>query len=45
MGIGVQKNNTGLKDAVTAALKAVVANGTYAALIKKWHLPEGSSAF
>ena len=45
MGIGVQKNNTGLKDGVTAALKAIVANGTYAALIKKWHLPPGSSAF
>jgi polar amino acid transport system substrate-binding protein len=45
MGIGVQKNNTALKDAVTVALKAIVANGTYGALIKKWHLPPGSSAF
>lgn len=45
MGIGVRKNDKDLKDAVRKALKAIVANGTYAALIKKWHLPPGSSAF
>lgn len=45
MGIGVRKDNPGLKDAVDKALKAIVADGTYAALIKKWNLPPASSAF
>lgn len=45
MGIGVRKDNPGLKDAVEKALKAIVADGTYAALIKKWNLPPASSAF
>ena len=45
MGIGVSKNNPGLKDAVDKSLKAIVADGTYAALIKKWNLPPASSAF
>jgi polar amino acid transport system substrate-binding protein len=45
MGIGVRKNDSGLKNAVETALKAIVANGTYAELIKKWHLPPGSSTF
>jgi polar amino acid transport system substrate-binding protein len=45
MGIGVRKDNPSLKDAVDKALKAVVADGTYAALIKKWNLPPASSAF
>lgn len=45
MGIGVRKDNPGLKDAVDKALKAMVADGTYAALIKKWNLPPVSSEF
>jgi polar amino acid transport system substrate-binding protein len=45
MGIGVSKSNTALKDAVDKALKAIVADGTYASLIKKWNLPPASSAF
>ena len=45
MGIGVRKDDPVLKDAVDKALKAIVADGTYAALVKKWHLPPGSSAF
>jgi polar amino acid transport system substrate-binding protein len=45
MGIGVRKNDSGLRNAVEAALKAIVANGAYAALIKQWNLPPGSSAF
>lgn len=45
MGIGVRKSDPELKDAVQAALKAIIADGTYAALIKKWHLPPGSSTF
>lgn len=45
MGIGVRKDNPGLKEAVDKALKAIVADGTYASLIKKWNLPPASSAF
>ena len=45
MGIGVRKDNPALKDAVDKALKAIVADGTYASLIKKWNLPPASSAF
>ena len=45
MGIGVRKDDPVMKDAVDKALKAIVADGTYAALIKKWNLPPASSAF
>ena len=45
MGIGVRKDNPALKDAVDKALKAIVADGSYAALIKKWNMPPASSAF
>jgi len=44
MGIGVQKNIAGLKDPVTATLKEIVANGTDATLIEKWHLPRTNLA-
>ena len=37
-GIGVLKKNTGLRDAIAAALKSLVADGTYAELLKKWNL-------
>lgn len=45
MGIGVRKDNSGLEAAVKQALKAIVTNGTYATLIRKWQLPPGSAAF
>lgn len=45
VGIAVRKDNPGLKSALETALKAVVADGSYAALIKKWNLPAASSAF
>lgn len=45
IGIAVVKGNAALLDAVDKAVKAVVADGTYAALLTKWKLPPGSSAF
>jgi polar amino acid transport system substrate-binding protein len=38
MGIAFQSDNTQLRDAVAAALKKVIADGTYDELIKKWKL-------
>ncbi|MGN6870789.1 MAG: ABC transporter substrate-binding protein [Solirubrobacteraceae bacterium] len=37
-GLAIPKNS-GLAPAVQAAMKMLVQNGTYAAIIKKWHLP------
>ena len=37
-GIAFAKADTGFRDAVPGALKALYADGTYAALIKKWDL-------
>jgi polar amino acid transport system substrate-binding protein len=45
VGIALRKDNPALKAALEKALKAVVADGTYASLIKKWNLPAASSAF
>ncbi len=45
VGIAVLKGNTVLLDAIDKAVKALVADGTYAALLTKWKLPPGSSAF
>jgi polar amino acid transport system substrate-binding protein len=45
IGIAVLKGNKALLDALDAAVKAVVADGTYAKLLTKWNLPPGSSAF
>ena len=45
LGIGVAKTNPGLRDAMTAALKAMHDDGSYDALIKKWGLPPSSSIF
>jgi polar amino acid transport system substrate-binding protein len=38
MGMAFAKSNSGLRDAYQAALKKVIADGEYAALIKKWKL-------
>jgi polar amino acid transport system substrate-binding protein len=38
VGIGVPKNNPQLRDAVQAALKKVIASGTYDQLLTKWGL-------
>ncbi len=45
LGIGFAKGKTPLKDAVDAAFKAIVADGTYAGLIKKYQLPASASLF
>jgi polar amino acid transport system substrate-binding protein len=45
LGIGVTKANSGLRDALTAALKAMHEDGAYGAMIKKWGLPASSSIF
>jgi polar amino acid transport system substrate-binding protein len=45
LGIAVPKGKPAIKDAVDAAFKAIVADGTYAALIKKYGLPASSSLF
>jgi hypothetical protein len=45
VGIAVRKDNPALKSALDKAVQAIVADGTYAALIKKWTLPPASSAF
>ena len=37
-GIGVLKKNTGLTSAIQAAVKSLVADGTYAKLLAKWNL-------
>jgi ABC-type amino acid transport substrate-binding protein len=45
VGIAVRKDNPSLHAALDKAVQALVADGTYAALIKKWSLPAASSAF
>lgn len=42
-GIAFTKQDTQLRDAVLAALRRVTADGTYAAIVAKWHL-EASAA-
>ena len=42
-GIAFAKQDTQLRDAVLAALKKLTADGTYAAIVAKWHL-EASAA-
>jgi polar amino acid transport system substrate-binding protein len=37
-GIGIAKSNQALESALTAALKGLMKDGTYAAVFKKWHL-------
>ena len=43
LGIGVAKDNPGLRDALQAALAAMRADGAYDGLIRKWGLPAASS--
>jgi polar amino acid transport system substrate-binding protein len=45
VGIAVRKDNPALKAALDKAVQAIVADGTYAALVKQWNLPPASSAF
>lgn len=41
-GIAVLKSNTQLRDALQAALKAVIADGSYDQLLQKWGIQAGS---
>lgn len=41
-GIAVSKKNVALRDRVQAALKALIADGTYDVLLKKWGLEQGA---
>ena len=45
LGIALPKDKPALKEAVDAAFKAIVADGTYANLVKKYGLPPSSSLF
>ena len=41
-GISVGKNHTGLRDAITAALNAMIADGTYMQILTKWQMQSGA---
>ena len=41
-GIAVPKSNTQLRDALQAALKAIIANGTYNQILQKWDVTAGA---
>ena len=45
LGLGVNKNDPALRDALNAALKAMHTDGAYDALLKKWGLPSSASIF
>jgi polar amino acid transport system substrate-binding protein len=45
IGMAVRKGDKPMQDGVTNALKAIVADGTYKALIAKWKLPASVSLF
>jgi polar amino acid transport system substrate-binding protein len=45
LGIGVRKDKPAFKEAVDTAMKAMVADGSYAKLLKKYGLPDSSSVF
>ena len=41
-GIGVRKDDTQLRNAMQAALKAVIADGTYDQILQKWNVTQGA---
>ncbi|KUH37295.1 MULTISPECIES: ABC transporter substrate-binding protein [Streptomyces] len=41
-GIAVAKNNTQLRDAIKAAMDAVIANGEYKKVLEKWGVAQGA---
>jgi polar amino acid transport system substrate-binding protein len=45
VGIALRKDSGALKAQLEEALQGIVKDGTYAALLKKWNLPDKASAF
>jgi polar amino acid transport system substrate-binding protein len=45
VGIALRKDDSALKAQLEQALHAMVGDGTYAALLKKWQLPDSASPF
>jgi polar amino acid transport system substrate-binding protein len=43
-GIAVRKEDTQLRDAIAAALKAIIADGTYAQILQKYAIASGAVA-
>ncbi|MFJ3232728.1 ABC transporter substrate-binding protein [Streptomyces sp. NPDC086787] len=41
-GIAVRKDNTQLRDALQAALDAIIKNGDYAKILQKWNVTDGA---
>ncbi|MFR9796441.1 ABC transporter substrate-binding protein [Streptomyces sp. MS06] len=41
-GIGVSKENTQLRDAVAAAMTAIIKNGEYQKIMEKWNVTDGA---
>jgi polar amino acid transport system substrate-binding protein len=41
-GIGFNKDDTQMRDAVQAALKAIIADGTYDQILQKWNVNQGA---
>lgn len=41
-GIGVRKEDTQLRDAIRAAVQAIIDNGEYAAVLSKWQVTQGA---
>ncbi|EKX65818.1 ABC transporter substrate-binding protein [Streptomyces ipomoeae] len=41
-GIGVSKENTELRDAIQAAMSAIIENGEYEKILQKWNVTDGA---
>lgn len=41
-GIGVSKDNTELRDAIQAAMSAIIENGEYQKILEKWNVTDGA---